>query len=76
MYGSYEVPKMLDHKSIKSTQIYAKASQKKVANNMSALTEKLFYHRELRKETGAKGKKGTAPANRRSLISSIVTNQS
>ncbi|RYE34037.1 MAG: hypothetical protein EOP48_30585, partial [Sphingobacteriales bacterium] len=44
------VSKMLGHKSIKSTQIYAKASQKKIANNMDVLTEKLFSGGKLKSQ--------------------------
>lgn len=43
------VSKMLGHKSIKSTQIYAKASQRKISNNMIALTDKLFTDGALKK---------------------------
>jgi site-specific recombinase XerD len=36
------VSKMLGHKSIKTTQIYAKITQRKVSNNMQILKSKLF----------------------------------
>ncbi|MBC7485860.1 MAG: tyrosine-type recombinase/integrase [Cytophagaceae bacterium] len=36
------VSKMLGHKSIKTTQIYAKITQRKVSNNMKDLTKKIF----------------------------------
>ncbi|HEY0177658.1 MAG TPA: site-specific integrase [Pedobacter sp.] len=36
------VSKMLGHKSIKTTQIYARITQKKVSNNMKALKSKLL----------------------------------
>jgi site-specific recombinase XerD len=36
------VSKMLGHKSIKTTQIYAKITQRKVSNNMQLLKNKLF----------------------------------
>jgi site-specific recombinase XerD len=36
------VSKMLGHKSIKTTQIYAKITQRKVSNNMQILRSKLF----------------------------------
>jgi len=36
------VSKMLGHKSIKTTQIYARITQKKVSNNMKMLKSKLF----------------------------------
>lgn len=35
------VSQMLGHKSIKTTQIYAKITQTKLSNNMKALEEKL-----------------------------------
>jgi len=35
------VSQMLGHKSIKTTQIYAKVTQRKMSNNMKALEEKL-----------------------------------
>lgn len=42
----HEIPietlsQMLGHKSIRTTQIYAKVSQRKVSQNMKALKEKL-----------------------------------
>jgi site-specific recombinase XerD len=36
------VSKMLGHKSIKTTQIYARITQRKVSNNMKALERKIF----------------------------------
>lgn len=36
------VSKMLGHKSIKTTQIYAKITQRKVSNNMELLKSRLF----------------------------------
>lgn len=36
------VSKMLGHKSIRTTQIYARVTQKKVSNNMRDLEEKIF----------------------------------
>jgi len=36
------VSQMLGHKSIKTTQVYAKVTQKKVSNNMRELRKKLF----------------------------------
>ncbi|MBS1601157.1 MAG: tyrosine-type recombinase/integrase, partial [Bacteroidetes bacterium] len=36
------VSQMLGHKSIKTTQVYAKVTQKKVSNNMRELRDKLF----------------------------------
>jgi site-specific recombinase XerD len=36
------VSKMLGHKSIKTTQIYARITQRKVSNNMKDLTKKIF----------------------------------
>jgi site-specific recombinase XerD len=36
------VSKMLGHKSIKTTQIYARITQRKVSNNMKALEDRIF----------------------------------
>jgi hypothetical protein len=38
------VSQMLGHKSIKTTQIYAKVSQQKVSENMRVLKERLNVH--------------------------------
>lgn len=43
------VSKMLGHKSIKTTQIYAKITQRKVSNNMKELTKKIFDEKGLLK---------------------------
>jgi integrase len=39
------VSKMLGHKSIKTTQIYARITQRKVSNNMNALEKKIFNNK-------------------------------
>ena len=36
------VNQMLGHRSIRTTQIYAKVTQKKISNNMNELKRKLF----------------------------------
>jgi len=36
------VSKMLGHRSLRTTQIYAKITQRKVSNNMQLLKNKLF----------------------------------
>lgn len=41
------VSQMLGHKSIRTTQIYAKITQKKVSNNMKALRNRLFAENAL-----------------------------
>lgn len=46
------VSKLLGHSSIKSTQIYAKVSQKKIAGNMEALKSKLFKNETAKAASG------------------------
>lgn len=41
------VSKMLGHKSIKTTQIYARITQRKVSNNMDVLEKKIFSEKGL-----------------------------
>jgi site-specific recombinase XerD len=42
------VSRMLGHKSIRTTQIYAKITKKKISNDMTALRKKLFLGGELK----------------------------
>jgi integrase len=45
------VSKMLGHRSIRTTQIYAKITKKKISNDMSALRKKLFAGKKLKLNT-------------------------
>ncbi|MDB5119724.1 MAG: integrase [Sphingobacteriales bacterium] len=45
------VSKMLGHKSIRTTQIYAKITKRKMSNNMQALQDKLFCEKGLLKKS-------------------------
>lgn len=46
------VSQMLGHKSIRTTQIYAKVTQKKISSNMANLKTKLFGDEGQLKEVG------------------------
>jgi integrase len=44
------VSKMLGHRSIRTTQIYARITKKKISNDMTALRKKLFFGGKLKLE--------------------------
>ncbi|MBS1603078.1 MAG: integrase catalytic domain-containing protein [Bacteroidetes bacterium] len=44
------VSKMLGHRSIRTTQIYARITKKKISNDMKALRKKLFFGGKLKLE--------------------------
>ena len=46
------VSRLLGHRSIRTTQIYAKVSLKKLSNNMEALSAKLFGNKLISKTGG------------------------